>query len=146
MRYTTLRTAVSTAAISLNLSLGGTALAQTGVAPEPAAVRRGAAIYETYCIGCHKKDGVGEPRVPWSIRLPDLIEAMPLNEDSHAWHHSDEQLVATVLDGNERSRLRMPVFRGILSMAEALDVVAYVKSLWSSRILSCQGPAHMRCM
>lgn len=120
--------------------------AETGVKPDPVAVARGAKLYDTNCVSCHRNDGVGEPQIPWSIRRPDLIEAMPLNESSHAWHHSDEQLVATILDGNQRSRLRMPVFRTVLSVKDASDLVAYLKSLWSDRILACQGPAHMRCM
>ena len=105
-----------------------------------------AALYETHCLGCHRQGGVGEPKVPWSIRRPDLIEAMPLNESSHAWHHSDEQLVTMILDGTQRSRQRMPVFRGVLTEADAADLIGYIKTLWSDRILSCQGPAHMRCM
>ena len=122
------------------------AWAETGVRPDPAAVARGAKLYATHCVSCHRKDGVGEPLIPWSIRHPDLVQAMPLNESSHAWHHGDEQLVATILDGNPRSRLRMPVFRSVLSAKDATDLVAYLKSLWSDRILACQGPAHMRCM
>ena len=120
--------------------------AATGVKPEPSAVFRGTALYKKYCVSCHRKDGVGEPRVPWSIRRPDLIEAMPLNETSHAWHHGDEQLVATIMEGTERSRRRMPAFGSIITLQDATDLVAYLKSLWSERILACQGPAHMRCM
>ena len=131
---------------ALALCFLGTAMAETGVKPDPAAVARGSALYETHCITCHRKNGVGQPRVPWGIRRPDLIEAMPLDETSHAWHHSDEQLVETILDGTERTRRRMPVFRGFLSEADAADLVAYLKSLWSDRIIACQGPAHMRCM
>ena len=123
-----------------------TAMAETGVRANPAAVARGATLYENHCLSCHQKYGAGEPRPPWSIRRPDLIEAIPLNESSHAWHHTDEQLVITILDGNQRSRLRMPTFRNVLSMKDASDLVAYLKSLWSDRILSCQGPEHMRCM
>jgi mono/diheme cytochrome c family protein len=123
-----------------------TSIAQTGVRADPATVARGAKLYENNCVSCHRKDGVGEPRVPWSIRRPGLIEAMPLNETSHAWHHSDEQIVATIMDGNRRSRRRMPAFRNVLSMQDATDLVAYLKSLWSDRIVACQGPKHMRCM
>ena len=122
------------------------AVAETGVRADAATVARGATVYKSYCQSCHEKDGVGEARVPWSIRLPGLIEAMPLNETSHAWHHSDEQLTATLLDGNERSRLRMPPFRNILSMQDVSDVIGYLKTFWSDRILACQGPEHMRCM
>ena len=122
------------------------AWAVTGVRADSAAVARGAALYETHCLGCHRQGGVGEPKVPWSIRRPDLIEAMPLNELSHAWHHSDEQLVTMILDGTQRSRRRMPVFRSVLTEADAADLIGHIKTFWSDRILACQGPAHTRCM
>lgn len=122
------------------------AYGDTGQKPDPESVARGATLYQTYCVACHKNNGVGEPTVPQYIRHPNFIGAMPLNEDSHAWHHSDEQLVTMILDGNPRSRRRMPVWRGILSNAEAADLVAYLKSFWSDRIIACQGPKHMSCM
>lgn len=70
---------------------------------------------------------------------------MPLDETSHAWHHSDEQLVETILEGLQRTD-RMPPRKGLLSRSEAHQLVAYIKSLWSPRIIACQGPAHMSCM
>lgn len=129
-----------------SLLVAGFAHAETGKPPDPQAVARGKSLYNSHCISCHKRDGVGEPKVPWSIRRPGLIEAMPLNETSHAWHHGDEQLVDIILDGTPRTRTRMPVFRNILSARQAADLVAYIKSLWSERIISCQGPKHMSCM
>jgi mono/diheme cytochrome c family protein len=120
--------------------------AETGTRPDSKSVARGKQLYVTHCVACHKRDGVGEPTVPWSIRRTDFIEAMPLNETSHAWHHGDEQLIAMILDGTARSRTRMPVWRSILSEQEAAGLVAYLKSLWSDRIISCQGPKHMDCM
>ncbi len=122
------------------------AVAETGMRGSPVAIARGAALYEAHCLRCHRRGGVGEPKVPWSIRRPDLIEAMPLNESSHAWHHSDEQLVSMILDGTPRSRTRMPAFRGVLTEEDAADLVGYLKTFWSDRILACQGPNHMRCM
>ena len=70
---------------------------------------------------------------------------MPLNETSHAWHHSDEQLISSILNGLERTK-RMPAFKQFFSEKEASDIVAYIKSLWPSRIVACQGPKHMSCM
>jgi len=70
---------------------------------------------------------------------------MPLNETSHAWHHSDEQLAEVILDGLRRTN-RMPAFKLALSEKDAYDIVAYIKSLWSPRIIACQGPKHMSCM
>ena len=129
----------------LPLLFGGVVHAETGKAPDPEAVVRGKQLYEKYCQGCHKKDGVGEPPIPLSIRKPGYLTAMPLNETSHAWHHGDEQLVQIVLQGLERTN-RMPGWKAVLSEEEARDIVAYIKSLWSPRILACQGPKHMSCM
>lgn len=124
----------------------GITQAETGVRPGPEAVDRGKQLYNAYCVACHKPMGVGEPIVPWSVRRTDLIEAMPLNETSHAWHHGDDQLIVMILDGTDRSRTRMPVWRNSLSEQNAADLIAYMKSFWSDRIISCQGPRHMDCM
>lgn len=134
--------------VSLFFSLLATGItqAETGKAPDSISVARGEQLYNAHCIACHKRDGVGEPTVPWSIRRADFIEAMPLDETSHAWHHGDEQLIDMILAGTSRSRTRMPVWRNILSEQDAADLVAYMKSLWSDRIVSCQGPRHMDCM
>lgn len=131
--------------ISLNL-LASVAYAETGVRDSTEMVENGALLYRQYCSNCHGKEGVGEPPIPWSIRRPDYFTAMPLNESSHAWHHGDEQLAQMILKGTSRSRRRMPSWDGILSMSQVRDVIAYMKSLWSDRILACQGPKHMRCM
>ncbi len=137
---------LSLISILFSLSVTGVTWAETGKRSDPESVARGEQLYNTHCIACHKRDGVGEPVVPWSIRRPGFIEAMPLNETSHAWHHGDEQLINMILDGTPRSRTRMPVLRGILSEQDAAELVAYLKSLWSDRIVACQGPKHMDCM
>lgn len=129
----------------LIIALSGAVKAETGKAPDPVAVLLGKALYEKHCQVCHQKDGVGERPIPWSIRKPGYFTAMPLNETSHAWHHSDEQLVTIILEGLRRTN-RMPAFKAVLSAKEVDDIVAYMKSLWSSRIVACQGPQHMRCM
>lgn len=129
----------------LLLLFGGSVSAETGKAPDPQAVVHGKQLYEQYCQACHKKDGVGEPPIPSSIRKPGYLTAMPLNETSHAWHHGDEQLAEIILQGLKRTN-RMPGWKTVLSEKEAHDIVAYIKSLWSPRILACQGPKHMSCM
>ena len=117
------------------------AMAETGKAPDPMAVKRGSDLYSRHCISCHQKDGVGE-MIPWGIRNPNYLAAMPLNESSHAWHHGDKQLIQMIQRGNQR----MPPFSGVLTVSEIGDIVAYMKSLWSERIVACQGPKHMSCM
>jgi len=123
------------------LSLTTISFAATPVTPpDPAAVKRGLPLYENNCQRCHQAQGVGE-NIPDGIRNPDFRQAIPLNEKAHAWHHLDDQLVEIIGKGNSR----MPPFKQILSEDELRDVIAYMKSLWSERILNCQGPKHMNC-
>ena len=126
------------------ITTSGYLLAETGKKPDPESVKLGKALYEKHCQACHQKDGVGAYPVPWGIRNPNYIPPMPLNETSHAWHHSDEQLVNTILNGIDKRS--MPAWRHVLSEKEATEIVAYIKSLWSPKILACQGPKHMSCM
>lgn len=125
------------------IAFSSTLLAQTNKAPDPKDVQKGLPLYETHCKKCHQANGVGQPALPWGIRHPNYIPAMPLNESSHAWHHSDEQLQQRILEGIPRM---MPAFKQVLSPKQALYLVAYIKSLWSERIIACQGPKHMSCM
>jgi mono/diheme cytochrome c family protein len=120
-------------------------LAETGRPPSPDQVAAGKLLYERYCLACHGANGVGEAPIPDTIRAPGYLTAMPLNESSHAWHHSDEQLAETILGGLQRTK-RMPAWRGVVSEEQATQLVAYLKSLWSPRIVACQGPKHMSCM
>ncbi|HEC26215.1 MAG TPA: cytochrome c [Gammaproteobacteria bacterium] len=116
--------------------------AETGKKPDPASVSLGKKLYEQNCQTCHQKEGVGETPVPIALRKPGYIPAMPLNETSHAWHHPDEQMVNTILNGTPSTK-RMPAWRNKLSVKDAQDIVAYIKSLWSPNILACQGSKHM---
>ena len=119
--------------------------AETGEKPDPISVSLGKKLYEQHCQVCHQKEGVGENQVPLSIRKPGYIPAMPLNETSHAWHHGDKQLVKMILEGTP-STARMPAWKGTISERDAQYIVSYIKSLWSPRIIACQGPKHMSCM
>ncbi len=124
---------------------GNVALAETGKPPDPEAAKRGQALYAEHCVSCHGERGIGEPDIPWSIRLPGYYTAPALDDSQHAWHHSDEALVRTILEGSPRTP-RMPGWKKVLSPADAQDIVAYMKSLWGVRALECQGPKHMSCM
>lgn len=44
--------------------------------------------------------------------------------------------------------VEVPVAPGTITdaTADARDLVAYIKSLWTPRELDCQGPKHMECM
>jgi len=107
--------------------------------------KRGAKLYVMHCQACHGSNGVGGQPVPPMLRNPDYFEPPALDDSQHAWHHSDENLVEMILEGSPRTP-QMPAWKSVLSQQEAADLVAYMKSLWSDRALSCQGPKHMSCM
>jgi mono/diheme cytochrome c family protein len=107
---------------------------------------RGQNLYVKKCQSCHGKDGVGENYSIQSLSSKEYITAPALNASAHAWHHTDEALEKTILDGSPRAP-RMAAWKNSgISTGDAQDLVAYIKSLWTRRELDCQGPKHMQCM
>jgi len=101
----------------------------------------GQALYRQYCVACHGENGVGE--FAWQSRSR---AAPPLDSSGHAWHHEDDQLVRMILD-KPAPDSKMPAWREVLSRDDALDLLAYIKTLWTPYIRdNCQGVRHMGCM
>ena len=121
-----------------------TAFAETGKPPDPRAAHRGVPLYQKYCQACHGKRGVGET-LSFSAYIHREIIAPALDDSQHAWHHSDDDLTAFILNGSPRTP-RMPAWKGTLTEPQVRDIVAYIKSLWGARAIACQGPKHMSCM
>jgi mono/diheme cytochrome c family protein len=109
----------------------------------PTAVVRGEQLYNAYCVACHGVNGVGEN--PQDIYAQDEFGYVgpPMDSSAHAWHHTDEQLVNTILEGSSRNE-RMAAWKNVLTEEDAGDIVEYIKSLWTPFIReNCQGPSHM---
>jgi len=121
------------------------AFAETGKRPDKNSALKGKEIFETYCQTCHGNLGIGEPAAPVSIRDPSYFVAPALDHTQHAWHHTDEDLIKFILEGSKRTQ-RMPAWKKVLSKNDVRHLVDYIKSLWDSRSLECQGPKHMSCM
>lgn len=71
-------------------------------------------------------------------RLPNgRLPAPPHDASGHTWHHSDEQLLAIVRDGLETIapgyKTDMPSFAGVLSDAEIMAIIDYIKGTWPER-------------
>ncbi|MBT4079663.1 MAG: cytochrome c [Gammaproteobacteria bacterium] len=107
---------------------------------------RGQKLYVDKCQSCHGINGVGETYTIEALTNRDYLMAPAMDESAHAWHHTDEALIKTILEGSPRQS-RMEAWGKLgVTQKDAEDLVAYMKSLWGERIKSCQGPAHMRCM
>jgi mono/diheme cytochrome c family protein len=85
---------------------------------------------------------VGENHSHQTLFNPRYIRAPALDDSTHAWHHTDDDLVKTILEGSSREP-RMQAFKGVLGESDARDIVTYMKGLWGRRALACQGPKHM---
>ena len=70
------------------------------------------------------------------------IIAPALDDSQHAWHHSDDDLTAFVLNGSPRTP-RMPAWKGTLSEGQVRDIVAYIKSLCDARNRVSATEAHV---
>lgn len=132
---------VALVAVALAVLIVGQINPSSGSLTSSAKPAQGKALYDKNCAVCHGPGGRGLPGWQYQAR-----GAPPLDSSAHAWHHEDEQLLAMILDKPAPDSV-MPAWRGVLSREEALDVLAYIKSLWSPYILAnCQGAKHMSCM
>lgn len=127
----------------------GTALALAGIAgaaaaegflpwQDPAAVARGAEVYRANCASCH--GAALEGQADWRSPGPDgLLPAPPHDASGHTWHHPDRLLFDITKHGTEAVvgggyRSAMMGFGGVLSDADIVAVLAYIKSTWPPRV------------
>ncbi len=113
---------------------------------KPEIITKGKKIYDTHCQACHGVAGKGQHPKTIDPKNPPKIPAPALDNSAHAWHHSDKNLVSSILNGSPRKGSPMVAWKNQLSRDDAESIVAYIKSLWSFRSLACQGARHMACM
>lgn len=112
------------------------ALTVLGEAVDAAMIARGETIYAENCASCHGTKLEGQP--DWRRRLENgRMPAPPHDADGHTWHHADRPLftitkrgVGAVVPGYDSD---MPAFEGILTDAEIVATLAYIKSTWPER-------------
>ena len=105
---------------------------------DAATVATGKSVYEEHCASCHGENLEGQTN--WRERLPTgRLPAPPHDRTGHTWHHPDAQLFditkrgpAAVVGGSYESD--MPGFDGVLTDAEIVAVLSYIKSTWPARI------------
>jgi len=132
---------VGLVAVALAVLIVGQIKPSSGSLTASARPAHGKELYDKNCAVCHGPAGRGVAGWQYQAR-----PAPPLDSSAHAWHHEDDQLLSMILDKPAPDSV-MPAWRGVLSREDALDILAYIKSLWSPFILAnCQGAKHMNCM
>jgi mono/diheme cytochrome c family protein len=103
-----------------------------------AQVAQGQLVYAANCAYCHGAKLEGEAN--WMERKPNgRLPAPPHDASGHTWHHTDQQLFDIVKNGvtpyaGPGYQSDMPAFKGVLSDAEVLAVLAYIKRSWPEEI------------
>ena len=103
------------------------------------AITAGKTIYAEQCAACHGANLEGQ--VPdWRSPGEDgLLPAPPHDASGHTWHHADLLLFRITKYGTEALiggdyRSNMAGFGEVLSDAEILAVLGYIKSTWPDRV------------
>ncbi len=101
---------------------------------------RGGEIYAEYCASCHGASLQGEPA--WQERKPDgRLPAPPHDVSGHTWHHVDKVLFEITkvgpakLIGDPSYETDMPAFEGVLSDADIVAVLSFIKSQWPNGVI-----------
>ncbi len=102
-------------------------------------INNGRELYADQCASCHGVQLEGAKN--W--REPDedgMTQAPPHDETGHTWHHPDITLFDITKFGTAKIvgqgyQSNMPGFEGVLSDQEIWDILAYIKSTWSERII-----------
>ncbi len=111
-------------ALSALFLTSGAALAQQGSAAA------GKALYMRNCSGCHLASGAGGVHfgdaVSADLRAPGL---------ETTYHHSTKLMLRAILQARDEDGKRldqpMPAWAGKITQAQALDIIAYLKTLHS---------------
>ena len=84
--------------------------------------KSGASIYATYCMACHQKDGKG---------MGGALAADFVNDTSRL-AKPDSLLLSSIANG-VKGKLVMPPQKDILSPQQQKDVLAYIRTAFSSK-------------
>jgi mono/diheme cytochrome c family protein len=97
--------------------------------PDPAAMKRGAAIYSDACTSCHLENGVGQPRI-----FPPLKgDAMLQQSDPTGLTHLILAGGRTAPTPTRPTPLSMASFAWKLNDQQIADVSTYVRNSWGNR-------------
>jgi mono/diheme cytochrome c family protein len=99
----------------------------------------GQQVYAQHCASCHGERLQGQPN--WRERnSAGLLPAPPHDASGHTWHHPDEVLFRITKHGVAKAAKlpdypsAMPAYEAVLSDAEIVAVLSWIKSRWPREI------------
>jgi mono/diheme cytochrome c family protein len=112
-------------------------------ADDPQVLALGKAVYAAHCAACHGDHLQGQPN--WRLRdASGRLPAPPHDASGHTWHHPDKVLFTIVKYGVAKAAhldhydSAMPAFDGVLTDAEIVAVLSWIKAQWPPRIRKLQ--------
>ncbi len=100
-------------------------------------VSNGQAIYAVHCASCHGDNLEGQRN--WRRLASGRLPAPPHDETGHTWHHDDQALFNVTKYGPQyvagaNYQSDMPAFEGVISDAEIVAALSFIKSMWSADV------------
>ena len=142
MRHAAGRCARTGIACALALTLAACERSGSGGllrAEDPQVLAVGKQVYQARCATCHGAHLEGQPN--WRTRdAAGRLPAPPHDATGHTWHHPDELLFKIVKYGVAKGAdlkdydSAMPAFEGVLTDAEIVAVLSWIKSQWPPQI------------
>ncbi len=124
-------------------SVGSDGIRTALKADDLAVVLAGETIYQVQCAACHGAQLQGEPE--WRTRdKSGFLPAPPHDKTGHTWHHADDLLFEITKYGpgvviNDTSyQTKMPAYEKLLSDAEIIAVLSFIKHSWPEQERSWQ--------
>lgn len=106
---------------------------------DPQVTALGASIYQARCAACHGAHLEGQSN--WRLRdAAGRLPAPPHDASGHTWHHPDAVLFAITKSGVAKAAnlegydSAMPAFGGVLTDAEIVAVLSWIKAQWPRQI------------
>lgn len=104
-------------------------------ADDLAVVAAGEIVYQAQCASCHGQYLEGQAN--WRSRDDNgFLPAPPHDATGHTWHHADDLLFEItkygpgVVINDTNYKTQMPAFQNILSDADIVAVLSFIKNTW----------------
>jgi mono/diheme cytochrome c family protein len=118
---------------------------------DAAVLAKGQALYDQHCAACHGERLQGQPN--WRERdASGRLPAPPHDASGHTWHHPDQVLFDITKHGVAKAAnlkdydSAMPAYEGVLTDAEIVAVLSWIKSRWPAQARAQQEEVNAQAL